>query len=398
MDWRRHRAVILGSDDWGMGAWAPDRVAYLRHLERGFMQNNWSKGTLEGPEDMRRLFGLLSSFHGADGRVAFFQPNYVVALPDYEAISEDGFTRYYDMGLAGPLPSRWQRGDIIGAAREGMEMGVWYPQYHARAHHFSPKRWVRLLKEGNRDVIESFEDEMYVWEVTRERVKEYADMTPLEQVQWVAKGIDYFQEAFGRRPQTVTNGDVLPGVAEAWVANGLRVANIFRKVGFYHDPLTGLCYSSNNTYLDLMLIERERRPGYLDRASEDAAAAWERNEPAVVVTHRTNYVSFDQEDVEINLGYLSEFLSRMCEEGVVFLTEMEALSLQLTGLSAIAWPKEIVVRNYSDADGVVRLELGKNEVQWVRELRTDMEPRWELQDSTLVLSTNAHREYVVTLS
>mgnify|MGYP001386926983 CR=1 FL=1 len=397
MDWRRHHAVILGSDDWGMGAWAPDVSAYQRYSSHPFMQNTWSKGTLERPEDMRRLFSLLSSFHGADGRPALFQPNYVVALPDYEAIKEDGFTRYYDIGLAGPLPSRWQRGDILGTAREGMEMGVWYPQYHARAHHFSPKRWVSLLKDGNRDVNELFEDQMYVWESTRERVKEYSYMTPLEMVQWVAKGISYFQEAFGRRPQTVVNADVLPGVKEAWAANGFRVANIFRKVGFYYDPLTALSYSSNNTLLDLILIEREHRLEYLDKACEDAASAWERNEPAVVVTHRTNYVSFDPEDVAINLGYLEEFLARICEKGAVFLTEVEALSLQLTGISAIAWPGEIVVRNYSDEDRMVKLDLTEDQIQWVKELRTDKEPSWELHDRTIVLSTNAHHEYVVAV-
>ncbi len=107
MDWRGHHAVILGSDDWGMGAWAPDVLAYERYLSRPFMQNTWSKGTLERP--------------------VLFQPNYVVAPPDYEAIKEDGSTKYYNTGLTGSLPSRWQRGDLIGTAREGMDIGVWYP-------------------------------------------------------------------------------------------------------------------------------------------------------------------------------------------------------------------------------------------------------------------------------
>ena len=45
------------------------------------MQNTWSKGTLERP--------------------VLFQPNYVVAPPDYEAIKEDGSTKYYNTGLTG---------------------------------------------------------------------------------------------------------------------------------------------------------------------------------------------------------------------------------------------------------------------------------------------------------
>jgi len=130
--------VNIVSDDWGMCAWCPTAQVYEEIHPLEYMRTPWPSGILETPRDMDVLFALLEEFRGGGDLPCVIQPFYVVSSPDYAAIEANGFTRYADISLdAGASP--------------GWERGVWQPGYHARAHHFSPRRWIERLQTGHRD-------------------------------------------------------------------------------------------------------------------------------------------------------------------------------------------------------------------------------------------------------
>ena len=72
----------------------------------------------------------------------------------------------------------------------------------------------------------------------------------------------------------------------------------------------------------------------VDAAHRGIRAAWARLQPAIVSTHRANYVQIDPARGEAGLARLRELLARLAEEGATFLTDAELLGLVTDGWSA----------------------------------------------------------------
>src|ERR1044072_3931413 len=87
LDWRRLKAVVLESDDWGLCAWSADEQA-LRVLAdtpafRTPAGRRYAGSTLESAQDVRALADTLAEFRGGDGFHPVWQGNNGVAAPDY---------------------------------------------------------------------------------------------------------------------------------------------------------------------------------------------------------------------------------------------------------------------------------------------------------------------------
>src|SRR5690349_1898054 len=71
VDWRRLKAVVLESDDWGLCAWVPDDAAHraLANLPafRGAAGRRYGRSTLESADDVHALVARLLTHRGADG-------------------------------------------------------------------------------------------------------------------------------------------------------------------------------------------------------------------------------------------------------------------------------------------------------------------------------------------
>ncbi|MGH7741829.1 MAG: hypothetical protein ACRENS_07395, partial [Candidatus Eiseniibacteriota bacterium] len=65
----------------------------------------------------------------------------------------------------------------------------------------------------------------------------------------------------------------------------------------------------------------------LEGALKGVRAAWSRSQPAIVSTHRANYVQLDEARGEECVERLREFLAALAGEGAVFVTDSEVHSL-----------------------------------------------------------------------
>ena len=199
---------------------APTEESYHATRHEELMQTRWSSGSLETPADLERTFQLLEAHLGGDGQPIVFEPYYIVGSPDYDAIRASEFRYYVDVGLDQGVSQGWERGDIVAKAREGIERGVWSPQYHGRTHHFSHHRWLKRLREGEPRAVRMFAHRMYVCENVRERVPEHEDMAEPERKEWVRGAMGYFIRSFGFAPTSVRNSDE----AEiAWATQGIEI-------------------------------------------------------------------------------------------------------------------------------------------------------------------------------
>ena len=83
VDWRRVRAVVFESDDWGLAGFVPDESA-LNGLDRQALQAGrfpevYWESTLEDSAGVSRLARLLVRFEGGDGLPPVIQANYIMS-------------------------------------------------------------------------------------------------------------------------------------------------------------------------------------------------------------------------------------------------------------------------------------------------------------------------------
>ena len=72
-------------------------------------------------------------------------------VSDFKAIQDSGFTLYKDISICDGFPPGWNGEGILDTMRQGIEQGVWCPEYHAMLHHTSPRLWLELLREDSKD-------------------------------------------------------------------------------------------------------------------------------------------------------------------------------------------------------------------------------------------------------
>ena len=334
-NWQREKTVVFESDDWGgLERGVPNldtKKKLARHPEVMRLAKSNARwrhrfytvsDTLESVADMDVLFKLLAHYRGGDGRPAVFTPVCLQASPDYDAIRANGFTQYVDIGIDKPLPKLYQdRGDIIAKAREGIRMGVWAPESHntRMAAHIDPHKWVRFLREKKDKALNVFFDHYMIGRQFDKFLNvglEFDSMGLRELKKWVATGTRYFKKAYGYAPRVAGIADarsrckVLEEVMEEiMVENGVKVITnaVNHGMGEYNRKL-GLTYTHRNVCFEPLTEPADEIQNAWRKAYKEICRAWERNEPAIISTHRLHYVALNLKQKQMGLAQLERLL------------------------------------------------------------------------------------------
>lgn len=349
VDWSRHPAAMVWTDDWNMCAWAPDRAAYeaTRHLP--FMATPWSAGTLETAAEMAALFAVIREHGGGDGLPAVFEPYYVVGNPDYDAIAATGFREYRDIGIDQGVSPGWERGPFLEAARAAIAEGIWRPEYHHRTHHFSGAAWVRRLRAGDAVALDMFRRRMYVAEPVAARTRENDQPGP-EPFAWIRVGAERFARAFGYPPSAIRNGEQDPApIAAAGIRTEVNVApRGGRDVTGERGPGGGLFLIGRCCDFEPFMGGDEAGEGVVARSLAAILSQLDSGRPAALSSHRRNYVSLAG-DVPRNLALLDDLLGRLrrARPAIAYVTSDEVRQLWETGVSLRRFGSSAVVRNWA---------------------------------------------------
>ncbi|MFW6058819.1 MAG: hypothetical protein ACODAQ_01475 [Phycisphaeraceae bacterium] len=388
IDWQRHPALVIESDDWGAcesARHAADASALRRKLEPLGFPIDRLHNTLESPADLDALYNVLASVTGRDGQPAVMTGFVCLGNPDYDAIRAADFRAYHDIGLDEGVPIGWERGDIVGAMRRGMHRGVFVPEFHAGLHHTSPTLWLELLRCGSvegRIARILFDHGCYAQPA---HLPEYHRMSARQQRDWVQRALDRFRRAFGVSPAAAVTSDATPVTEVVWSLAGMEVFCL--KNARLHDgsvviydtkpwnaqdarcPMGG-----SNPELEMVYLSRNvHADGAAFRNAPDEAAplvaaihaCWRRDEPAVMNTHRNNYVSLDAQRAQAGRRMLGDVLERLVTEApnVCFLTTHELAQLYRQGYSVRRVGEECVVRQWSPEPLTIRLPGPVHHVQ-----------------------------------
>lgn len=404
IDWRRHPVIVFESDDWGTARLFANSNDFhnsqsvmqsARQLEsanrKEVVESLTHPVTLETPEDMELIFSILKDHVGGDGVHPVVTANYVLHSPDYEKIEKKSFDKFYS--LRHPEVSRhWQRGNYLETATDGVKLGVWQPEYHGMLH-MNPYKWISLLGKNDFVARSLFSFDSYAG-MNSINGPEYSDELTVEQQQFlIDTGYDSFREVFGyhanssiapfyvwqsRTEKILSDKGVKVIQAKNMQNHGLQETSIVSKligkilnyIGYKSsDKFWQIEMGDYNVKLDLIYLNRNvyfepvsKKENIVDQTVNDIKQAWAKNQPAVLNTHRSNYVSLDVDQTKKGLSSLNKLLSTLEQKypNISYLTDWELSQLYSSGYSVRHYGETTIIRNFTDMDKKVKIELPNN--------------------------------------
>lgn len=311
--WRtRRKLLVIESDDWG-AVRMPSLESYNGLLRTGLRVDRCPYSRLDSPEtqeDFQALFEVLSSVKDSRGKSAVITANTIVANPDFDKIRASGFDEY-KFELFPVSIHRWtSRGNILDSIKEGIEAGVYYPQLHGREH-LQVERWMSALRQGSEETLAAFNFHVFGvgTNVTSEVRRSYlaafdyeteAAVLPMAGI--VKEAADLFFSMFGYRSKSFippnyvwdsalgaelkdTGISYMQGLRFFSRPHGSRSLKSVRHIGGLED--TDQLQIVRNCFFEPSLGAPEVE---FRRCLQEINTAFAWNKPAVVCSHRVNFV------------------------------------------------------------------------------------------------------------
>ena len=312
--WKTERKlVVFESDDWGCLR-VRDKATFDALAKRGIGVRNSPYDRvdcLETDADLENLFNLLSEFSDWKANHPMFTMNTVMANPDFQKIKGDNFEKYHYKTLFDCYR------DYSGRSLEhlwelGRTSGLIEPQFHGREH-LNVGLWLSDLRAGHRDALFAFERQYfglptktgskfqkhYLAAFWAENEKQLPAMAAS-----IVEGLSIFETVFGFRPLTMVPCNyVFPlEIEKAAFAAGIRMIQTQRGYTSPNPasgtfsikrPVTGQV-NSVGQFQSVRNVFFEPFEGDGDRAVDKALAqirsSFAMKSPAIISTHRANYV------------------------------------------------------------------------------------------------------------
>lgn len=333
--WKTSRKlVVFESDDWG-AIRMPGRRAYEQLLNEGIRVDRSPYDRLdclENRDDFQALMNVIDAHSDTYGRPAVFTFNTVMGNPDFEAIERDGFERFHHQHFSDSYRYYYEE-DFLGEWKQAMERGFIRPQFHGREHLNTPL-WMADLRAGHAETHIAFRNRFYGlqtktssrWQKNYSAAYCAESMDQMQAISEIAsEGLALFEQTFGYKSKTfVACNYFLPWELEQHLSHeGVRHIQTQRG---YMQPMPSLQGApraryrrtgQKNKFGQRYGVRNVLFEPYLDETSDwaekalvEVNQAFNVGTPAIVCTHRINYVSgMDMKHRDRCLRYLNRFLS-----------------------------------------------------------------------------------------
>jgi len=323
----KDKLIIIESDDWG-AIRTPSKEALSAFRKKGFSlsENIYNVDALESKTDLEGLFEVLKSVRGSDDKAAIFTANAVMANPDFDKIKASDYQHYFYEKLGATFNRYPEHQKNLELWQEGMQEGLFQPQFHGREH-LNYKRWLHALQSGDEDVRYTFNQGATYSGKTDYNFMEAFDWDSPddipEQQEVIKEGIQLFREYFGTDShsfiapcynwdpdleKTLAENQVLiiQGIRNQYVPTG-SFGN-YEPIRHYFGKLNahGTMYNTRNCFFEPSMSPNK---DWVDSCLAQISNAFLFNKPAVICSHRVNYIGFiDPANRDRGLANLNKLL------------------------------------------------------------------------------------------
>lgn len=339
--WRTHRhIVVIESDDWGTIR-MPSAEVYQKFLKQGIKVDKDPYCKYDGlasKTDLTNLFEVLDSVRDKNGNPAVLTADSVVANPDFQKIKAAGFYQYFYEPFTETLKKSLRHDGVFDMWKEGMDKGLFHPQFHGREH-LNVKKWMKTLQDGHESTRIAFDYGSFgLTSVVDPTIKNNymgafnsgleKDMQDYQDIIWDGLGI--FEKLFGYQSESfiATTYTWNPGIEKCLKEYGVKYLQglvtqkvphgddcdiEFRKKNFQgRRSKEGLIYLMRNAFFEPSQYQSSDTVGEcLNRIN--LAFRW--SKAAVICAHRLNFIgSIDSSNTDKNLPMFKELLQKIVKQ------------------------------------------------------------------------------------
>lgn len=329
--WRTERKIIVfESDDWG-SIRMPSMEIYNAFLKKGFGVNKGFYNrydSIESELDLNLLFETLILFKDINFNPAVFTANCIVTNPDFNKIQQSDFNEYHYELVSETFKKYPNREGVISLWNEGLKNNIFKPQSHGREH-VNIHRWMKMLRERDTNTLFCFNQQTTFSgngadDYNFMEALDYDDKSEINNLNFILEdGLKIFNQIFGYfsksfiAPSYIWHSDIEPGLRNMGVSyiQGLMFQFIPKlKFGEYKKRLhfLGEHNKSNQIYIVRNCsFEPTLTPDIdsVDNCLKQISTAFRWNKPAVITSHRVNYMgSLDEKNRDNNLLLLKQLI------------------------------------------------------------------------------------------
>jgi hypothetical protein len=266
--------------------------------------------TLAGRIDLSSLFDILDSVKDKNGKPCVFTAVSVVANPDFKRIEENNFEKYFFEPFTRTLERYYPGNDVFSLWKEGIERKLFIPQFHGREH-LNVEAWMRALKKGNRNASLAFKEGLWGF------VPDYSSELPVDHLaafqlsdssdlkthaDIIVEGLNLFESLFGYRAEyfVAPNGHSNSLLNALLAENGIKFKSAAK---IQHESIdlgktrttfnwlgktdkNGIKYITRNCFFEPSCNGID----WIDSCLNDIKIAFRWNKPAIISSHRVNYI------------------------------------------------------------------------------------------------------------
>lgn len=333
------KLLVFESDDWGTIR-MPSKDVYEALVAQNAIASNdaFSRfDALENSEDLLELFSVLSKFKDFKGNFPVITANTVVGNPDFDRIKQANFSEYHFETFLETYKRNPNGSKTFEIMQEGMREKLYFPQFHAREHLNLPI-WLDLLQNKNKAFVDAFHLGCFSIDYKeasnrRNNLMAAYDYNSEESYQIISEGINeglkIFESIFGFKSVTTIAPCYVwdAKIEQVFFDNGIKYfqgskfqnspilnSNKFHKIFHYNGQKNSLgqCYFIRNGLFEPSL---HQNIDWVDKCLESIEIAFKWNKPAIIGTHRLNFMgSIVPKNREENLRLLDELLGKILKK------------------------------------------------------------------------------------
>ena len=347
LGWRTNRKiVVIESDDWG-SIRMPSKSVYGKCLKSGYKvdENPYERfDSLESEDDLAVLFNTLRLFKDRNNNYPVFTANCMVANPNFEKIKSSNFSQYFNESIIETFKSYPNHKNSFELWKKGNDEKLFHPQYHGREH-LNVSLFMKALTDKNSDVLFGFHNNMPGCISLNPTIKgnKYVEATYYSnqedknlKLQIYLDGLTLFEKLMGYKsvsviPPNYTWSNDFDDPVSQYGVKYFQGSRRMREPGleapdFYHSLYLGKkngynqLYLVRNCYFEPTLTKQDDS---VNNCLKEVGLAFLLNKPAIISSHRLNYIGFiDSQNRSTNIKLLTELLSKIVKKWptVEFLT------------------------------------------------------------------------------
>lgn len=306
----KQRIIVFESDDWGSDRFS-DKAIRDYYIKKGYpIEKCWMSfvDNFESNQDAEEFLALLYE-QGSQGKsrpkcTFLFNP----ANPDFEKIGERNFQDYYYESFQDRVVRSPNSEKLIHHYRKAIEEGVLEVAFHGREHLYV-NRWLRDLQAGESEIRNGFDHNFWGYSKSYyPRLKHsYRSSFALDhpedlsfQRQSIKEGVALIEDIFEKsvRYFLAPDGPFSLSLLPALKSSGIEYIGLSKNFRDAATQKRRLFWLGKKLRNGMRVITRNasfepaspRETDWVDKCLADIKNAFQWRKPAVISTHRANYV------------------------------------------------------------------------------------------------------------